>query len=639
MDYDSLNHHEHHHHHHKSRIWTSMLSWKGIGFHIAGIAAIIWLLLRSGTGPQRIQYPCQQASLTIATGYITFWTCLLTGLFIWIRSAKTRITKTIPTIMAACLMVSTISTAVFATLPNDTQSLNTWTPIPKQPIGTPVGLNPGRVTWIWDPNATAQNLTGYWWEEQNNNQTVLDQMFTDGICDVTGFSNITNAWNALFHDFNNKHGDGDIGYTAGEKIAIKINLNNAMTYYGNNYRHEDNDRDASPYVVKALLHQLVDIVGVSQDDITVFDASREMPNCLYNRIYYKDYPAEPLVPEFPDIHYADMSGGAAGREKVVASQEYVYVYNASGLVRTLPTCVADAKYLFDMPLLKRHPVGMGVTLSGKNLYGSFIEPVADGLHQDHVDSLVMGNPAPQTDLLADSDLGGKILLYVGDGTFATKVDHKTIAKFLMFPFNNDWMNSLFFSQDPIAMDSVMYDFLYAEGTDPCEASQNYLHQAAMPPAGLYDPEGDGTFLNVSLGVHEHADLSVSVLSPDRYSGPANNGIDYQPVIVGHASPAVVLTAPLEHHAYIGAKDIAPFPFTLIVGKSTVAAQVNGDSLLVQKVEFSIDGKVKSTDTQAPFTWQWNTMSLRRHTLTVTAFYTIDNVSCSSSSSLKVWKLL
>ena len=66
------------------------------------------------------------------------------------------------------------------------------------------------------------------------------------------------------------------------------------------------------------------------------------------------------------------------------------------------------------------------------------------------------------------------------GLFGTKVDHKTIAKFLMYPFNDDWTNSLFFSQDPVALDSVMYDFLLTEGTNPIEGAQNYLHQAAVP---------------------------------------------------------------------------------------------------------------------------------------------------------------
>ena len=630
---------EHQNHHRHSRIWHYMLSWKGLGFHLAGIAAILWLLLRTGTGPQRIQYPCQQLSLVIATGYITFWSCLLASLIIWLRSAKTQLTKTIPAMLAAALMISTITSAVFATLPTDTGTTGPWTPIPKQPIGTPIGLYPGRVAWVWNPNATAQNLTGFWWQKQNNNQTTIDAMFTQGVCTIAGTTNISAAWNTLFHYFNQHHGNGDVGYQPGEKIAIKINLNNVMYHTSDPYTYVSNDRDASPYVVKALLRQLVNIAGVPQEDITVLDASREMPNWFYYRVYYQEYPATPLVPEFPNVHFADDSGGAKGREKVVPSQEHVYVYNSSGLVRTLPTCIADAKYLFDMPILKRHPINMGVTLSGKNLYGSFIEPVSDGLHQEHLESFTMGSPAPATALLADKDLGGKMLLFIGDGTFATKVDHRTIAKFLMYPFNDDWTNSLFFSQDPVAIDSVMYDFLYAEGTDPSEGSQNYLHQAAVPPANVYDPEGDGVYLTQSLGVHEHADLNVSILSPDRYSGPAHGGIDYQPMVDGHAMPAVVITMPLEHHAYALGKEKAPFPVTFILGKFTVEAQVNGEVSSVEKIEFYLDGQLQYTDTQAPFIWLWSSPSIFRHTLKVVAYYTADGGTYYSSSSMNLWKLL
>jgi hypothetical protein len=614
-----------------------MLSWKGLGFHFAGIAAILWLLLRSGTGPQRLQYPCQQASLLIATGYITFWSCLLAGLFIWLRTAKTNITKTIPAMLAAALMISTVSSAVFATLPSDTSG--SWTPVPKQPIGTPVGIYPGRVAWVWNPNATAQNLTGFWWEKQNNNQTVIDAMFSQGILEVTGAPNITDAWNTLFHDFNQRHGNGNVGYQPGEKIAIKINLNNVMYHTSNPYTYVSNDRDAGPYVVKALLRQLVNIAGVPQDDITVLDASRDMPNWFYDRVYYQEYPATPLIPEFPQVHFADTSGGANGREKVVPSTEHVYIYNGSGLSRTLPTCIADATYLFDMPLLKRHPINMGVTLSGKNLYGSFIEPVSDGLHQEHVDSFTMGSPAPATALLADQDLGGKMLLFIGDGTFATKVDHKTIDKFLMYPFNNDWTNSLFFSQDPVAIDSVMYDFLYAEGTNPSEGSQNYLHQAATPPDNRYDPENDGIYLNHSLGVHEHADLNISILSTDRYSGPAHNGIDYQPVIGNNPTPTVIFTTPIAHHLYFFQKDKAPFPLTLICGKLTVEAQMNGQFSSVQKMEFYLDGRLRHIDSETPFTWLWKNLSLRRHTMAVIAYYQADGSNHTSTTSMTLWKLL
>ena len=161
---------------------------------------------------------------------------------------------------------------------------------------------------------------------------------------------------------------------------------------------------------------------------------------------------------------------APGREKAIASDVRVYLAEdpkSTCEYRTLPTVVVEADYLINMPIMKRHPLPQdtsgGVTLSGKNFFGTFIEDVVD-VHPYHLSGFIMDNPTIQTDLLAHEHLGGKTILYLGDGIFSTKIDHATIAKFDMYPFNGDWTNSLFFSQDPVAIDSVMYDFLYTEGS-------------------------------------------------------------------------------------------------------------------------------------------------------------------------------
>ena len=91
----------------------------------------------------------------------------------------------------------------------------------------------------------------------------------------------------------------------------------------------------------------------------------------------------------------------------------------------------------------------------------------------------------------------------------------------MAPFNSNWGNSIFISQDQVALESVCYDFLRTEwnGTyshDPAnnrlgniakyKGVDDYLHQAADPanwPKGIiYDPDNSGKPLP-SLGVHEH----------------------------------------------------------------------------------------------------------------------------------------
>jgi hypothetical protein len=84
----------------------------------------------------------------------------------------------------------------------------------------------------------------------------------------------------------------------------------------------------------------------------------------------------------------------------------------------------------------------------------------------------------------------------------------------MAPFNDDWMSSIFVSLDPVAIESVGFDFLRTEYTadkptasyPQMEGVDDYLHQAAdsanWPDGIMYDPEQDGSML-ASLGVHEH----------------------------------------------------------------------------------------------------------------------------------------
>lgn len=611
----------------RKKLLMKITSFKGVWFHIVGIACLLWFLVRVLPAPHRSQYPCQQVSRTMALSYIAYWSVVFFGLTVWIRQVKLKTAALIPAILVIFIFTGMVFAGNYFDNNNNAVA---WNPITKDPIGTPVGINPGRVVWVWNPDATESELQGYWWEDVNNDQTAVEQMFSSGLQELTGELDDYTAWNSLFRYINQIRGRGDVGYQSGEKIAIKINMNNCWDSR-NRYSREDNDRDASPYVVKALLRHLVDTVGVAQDDITIYDASRPIPNWFYNRVYYETYPASPLVPEFPNVRFIDDTGGAPGREKVVASNERIYF--STGLYRTLPTCVVNAEYIINMPLLKMHPINNGVTLAGKNMFGTWIEAV-DEIHEYHESGQIMGNPAPQTDLLAHEHIGGKTLLYIGDGTYGTLEDHETIGKFQRYPFNDDWANSLFFSQDPVALDSVMYDFLHAEGTNPIEGSQNYLHQAAEPPSDVYDPENDGIYLSESLGVHEHWDTSVNIFSSERYSGPDENGIDF--VVLGeeYASPAIRIVTPKENYLYIAGREIAPLPMTVIIGKIEIRAEVSGISKETEKVEFYIDNDLKHTDYEEPYTWYWDETSFLTHTIKVVAYYNTGN---TVSNEMTVWK--
>ncbi len=609
-------------HYHKNRFLKNVIKFKGVWFHIIGLAAIIWFVLRVVPAPHRARYPCQQVSITVALGYIAFWGALFTGLRLWLRHAKWKTSKAVPAVFVVFILLISVSGAVFAiNYFGDTNSLSNWDPIPKEPIGTPYGVNPGRVAWIWNPDATEKELTGFWWEAENNNQEEIDKMFSSGLQELAGEEDDFTAWDSLFKYFNEEHGHGEVGYQSGEKIAIKINMNNG---YSGPYTSEYDDVDANPYVVKGLLRQFIDVVGVAEEDITVYDASRKIMNWFYNRVYYEEYPATPLVPEFPDVHFVDMYGGAEGREQVIASSERVYFAEGTCEYRTLPTVVTEADYMINMPITKRH-VAERVTLAGKNWFGTWMEDVAS-VHEYHTMGFSgMGNPAPQADLVAHEQLGGNTLLVIGDGTYGCRYGNSDISKFEMYPFNGDWMSSLFFSQDSVALDSVMFDFFMVEGTGggPSEGAQNYLHQQAEPPEDVYDPENDGVYLSESLGVHEHWDPSIDIFSSDRYSGPANSGIDFIPIGGEHSGPGISITTPKEKHLYIAGREIKYLTIlskTIIIGKIDVEAEVHGISGDVEKVEFYIDEQLKFTDYDEPYLWSWNQRSFFRHTIKTIAYF-------------------
>ena len=51
------------HNKNKPSLLQKLYLHQGVFFHIAGIAAVIWFLVRVLPKPDRIRYPCQQVSI------------------------------------------------------------------------------------------------------------------------------------------------------------------------------------------------------------------------------------------------------------------------------------------------------------------------------------------------------------------------------------------------------------------------------------------------------------------------------------------------------------------------------------------------------------------------------------------------
>jgi hypothetical protein len=413
--------------------------------------------------------------------------------------------------------------------------------IPAVHLGVGKGIVPGRVVWSHNPAATPwAGTAGYWWEEGNTVKTEVASMLKGALLGLTNTQTVSSAWDALFRHFNRTTRNTDAGHQAGESIAIKLNLN----VFRLNRQLQLNDSFPSPYLVHTLLSQLVE-AGVPPDMLVLYDASRLVPDVIFQAVQEDA--------KLQGVRFVDYLGGE-GRERATRDPDARIHWSQTlieGNPAFLPTCVTQSTYHINLATFKGHSL-CGVTLCAKNLLGSFCTndldnpdeptmrvPAGAGLHSHigvlpngtHADKLPvypMDSYAPFVDLMGNKDLGQKTILYLIDGLYATSKQSGDITpdeKFKTAPFNNHWPSSLFVSQDPVAIDSVGFDFLRAEPavyqhSDESEApnaTENYLHEGAQadsPRSGAqYNPNQSAGGLG-SLGVHENWDSETT----KEYSG-------------------------------------------------------------------------------------------------------------------------
>ncbi len=371
------------------------------------------------------------------------------------------------------------------------------------PIGTAKGIHPGRVVWIRDPEAAGwDGSNGSWWDDNNTDQKTVDAMLSKAIQGLTGRSSDSQAWDALFKDFNKSRDLGEVGYRKPEKIAVKLNMNQD--------RRADWTPDIgnpSPHVVYSLVEQLINKAGVPGSAITLFDATRSIGDPIYNKIR-----GNPDA-DFQSVRFV-VSPDRAGSGRIAAQHDTSNPLHTRAGTAYLPKCVTEASYLINLALMRAHTL-FGMTLCGKNHFGTTYFPNDRGwspslLHKYGNRRNPMGSYNCLVNLNGHEHLGGKTLLYMVDALYPARNQTGNVIRFASF--DNDWFSSILVSQDMVAIDSVGLDFLRNEQVlnpkvvDVTGNPDNYLHEAALadkPPSGTkYDPEQDGTALK-SLGVHEH----------------------------------------------------------------------------------------------------------------------------------------
>lgn len=304
-----------------------------------------------------------------------------------------------------------------------------------------------RVVRAYDRNATSWNYQASYYFDFID-QAAVDQMFISGLQALTGARSPREACQRLMPT-----------YQAGDKIAIKINLNNNA--------NQSNEIDATAPVLNAVLLALIVVNGVPEADIYIYDVSRAIPTYrIRNRVPW-------------NVSYVE-----AGDALAQADPNAPIQFRGIG-TQYCPFVLTQAAHLIDLPLFKDHLFVLA-TMGMKNHFGT-TRPGPSYLHSPIHQNL--------SDLNATPHIRDKTRLIVGDALFGvyTGGPYGVPQQWATFPGGPN-PNSLFLGIDPVATESVMIDYLIAEelhhGITP--KSHEYLHDAM-------DYNG--------LGVHEHRDAN------------------------------------------------------------------------------------------------------------------------------------
>lgn len=315
------------------------------------------------------------------------------------------------------------------------------------------------------------------------NYNVVKGMLQTGLLSLTATQNMKDAWRVIISS-----------YKKGEKIAIKPNFNNTGVGYSKAIM-------TSPQVISAIIESLIDS-GFSAEDIIVYDLTAKESNEIkqwlirypiqvvfmrdYNHLWDKVATRLYLGPQDADTN-------------AVIKMRSVIKDDASGqMVKChIPKVLAAAQHLINVPVFKAHQFILQssalknhfgtVRFSNFNLY-----PVI--LHGENIEKNIV-------DIYRNDHIRLKTRITIVDGLFGagyfTRKGYGRIPTPWKTLTTGPTPNSLFFSLDPIAVDSILADYIIQEqesgGFQPY--SHQYLHDA----------------MNMGLGIHEHRDAHGSYM--------------------------------------------------------------------------------------------------------------------------------
>lgn len=285
------------------------------------------------------------------------------------------------------------------------------------------------------------------------NDDVVDSLYDRALCELTGERSPAAALRKLMP-----------GVTPGQKITIKINLNNAT--YDPEVTHNRMDQTAP--LINSVIDRLHNQLGIEQENITLVDAKRWVhPVIIKGRC------------KFPNVRWVD------SHDKDIWDKSESVTFTKDdplpGGDFWMPRAYTEADHIINMFLMKNH--GCGITGAMKSHFGSIPSPKM--LHEG------LGDKSYIADLCNTPSIKNKVRLNLADALFANWHNNVWCPRpWNTFPEQSP--NSLLVSTDPVAIDSVMLDHIIEE----------IETQGNNAPAWVRDCVNHHYFLEHAMKVHK-----------------------------------------------------------------------------------------------------------------------------------------
>lgn len=330
------------------------------------------------------------------------------------------------------------------------------------------GATLSRVVAVKDDKVTTWDGKQAWYGSDSFvNQAHIDQMIKEGVFSLTGQQTEPAAWSQIIPQ-----------YGKGKKIAIKINANNAIS--------GGNAIDPLPQLLKALAGGLK-AGGIDESDIWFLEPSRP----VVERI------AKPVKAAYPGVTFycASQTDYTSACTYDSKDPSLAIEHRHAGISTSkLPDQLGSSSYLIHMPIMKAHGMA-GITLTYKNLFGLFESSTIPKFHK----SFFYASNNPMVEIYANRNIAGKTVLILADGIYGNWVNNHTAPAAWVNAFKQErWPKRIFLSKDPVALDSVLYDFLNWEKKNLSVRDETYIAQAAKAKQGARDHWNNPTDKKYSL---------------------------------------------------------------------------------------------------------------------------------------------